>query len=167
MLAATMPPATGAPVFAASLAALEMLYTDLRAFLDQVDDACVTWVPPAPDTNAIAGIVRHLLGATASWVTRALGEELGGRDRLAELRATDGAGELAGHVDRALEDLRRRFARLESVDPASLRRFELATRPGPREESAAWCVQRAVIHAGEHWGQAQLTRQWYDQAHAR
>jgi hypothetical protein len=25
----------------------------------------------------------------------------------------------------------------------------------------AWCVEHAVIHAGEHWGQIQLTRQLY------
>jgi hypothetical protein len=162
MLAATMPPATGVPAYAASLAALEMLYTDLLGFLNQVDDACVTWTPPAAETNAISGIVRHMLGATASWVTRGLGEELGGRDRLAELHATDGAQALVSRVEAALQDLRERFQRLESVDPSTLRRFELATRPGPREESAAWCVERAVIHAGEHWGQIQLTKQWYE-----
>jgi uncharacterized damage-inducible protein DinB len=153
--------ATVTDTYAANRATLEILYTDLLRFLRGLDDACVRWVPPAPETNSISGMVRHTLGATAGWITRAAGEELTGRDREAELRATDGVADLIAVTERALEDLRQRFDRLRGVDPAEVRRFHLVTRPGEFQESVAWCIEHAIIHAGEHWGQMQLTRQWY------
>jgi uncharacterized damage-inducible protein DinB len=157
-----MSAAAVADPFAASRATFERLYTDLLALLRGLDDACVRWVPPVAETNSIAAMVRHTLGATAAWITRAGGEELEGRNRDAEFRATDGAADLVAAVERGLEDLRSRFGRLQTVDPATRRRFRLAVSPGEREETAGWCVEHALAHAGEHWGQIQLTRQWYD-----
>jgi uncharacterized damage-inducible protein DinB len=153
--------ATATDAYAASRATFEIVYTDLLGFLRQLDDACVRWVPPAPETNSISGMVRHMLGATARWLARATGDKLPPANREAELHATDSVAELIATTERSLEELRRSFERLQQVDPAELRRFTQITRPGEFEESVAWCVEHALLHAGEHWGQMQLTGQWY------
>jgi uncharacterized damage-inducible protein DinB len=153
--------ATATDAYAASRATFEIVYTDLIGFLRQLDDACVRWVPPAPETNSISGMVRHLLSTTARWIARATGDPLPPANREAELHATDSVAELIAATERALEELRRSFERLQQVDPAELRRFTMITRPGEREESVGWCVEHALVHAGEHWGHIQLTAQMH------
>lgn len=152
---------TIADPYAASRDTLELLYTDLLGLLGQLDDECVRWVPPVPETNAISGMVRHMLGATANWLARAAGAELTGRNRDAELHATDSVADLVATLERALDDVRQRFETLRAVDPLTRRRFRLVTRQADFDETVAWCVQHALVHAAEHWGQIQLTRQWY------
>src|ERR671938_127605 len=97
--------ATATDAYAASRATFELLYTDLLGFLRGLDDDCVRWVPPASETNSISGMVRHTLGATARWITRAAGDELPAANREAELHATDSVAELIAATERALEDL--------------------------------------------------------------
>jgi hypothetical protein len=51
------------------------------------------------------------------------------------------------------------FARLDAVDRGLVRRVRRAIpRPHETEATVAWCIEHAIIHAGEHWGQIQLNR---------
>ncbi len=142
----------------ATLSKLQEIYTDLAKLLLEIDDDEANWRPPVEDTNSIAAMVRHTVGATGMWLARAAGEEIQ-RDRDAEFRASDSSANLASAVDGAVETARQRFAQLASVDPGTVRRVGL--RSGTGELTAAACLARALAHAGEHWGQIQLTHQWY------
>ncbi len=155
---ASMSSASGRAHLEATLSKLQEIYTDLAKLLLAIDDDEANWHPPAEDTNSIAAMVRHMVGATALWLGRAAGEEIE-RDRDAEFRASDTAANLAAAVDGAVETARQRFAQLANVDPATVRRVNF--RGGPGDLSAAGCLARARAHVGEHWGQVQLTHQWY------
>ena len=51
------------PHLQACLSVLEELYDDLVAALRQLDDLCINWTAPAPETNSIAALVRHVIGS--------------------------------------------------------------------------------------------------------
>jgi hypothetical protein len=145
---------------AAGLAVLEELCDGLVDLIRPLDPDCLNWSPPAPDTNSIAALVTHTAGSLDSWLARAIGETVQ-RDRDAEFRARHNADELIAIVERSRAEARRRFALLDGVDLGrTLPVRRLATNQ-ETEVSAAWCVEHALIHAGEHWGQIQLNRQLY------
>jgi uncharacterized damage-inducible protein DinB len=145
---------------AADLAVLEELLEDLTALIRPLDEACLNWTPLPSDTNSIAAMVVHTLGSTESWLARALGESLS-RDREAEFRSRATAAELVDRIERTRADARRRFEQLDAVDPGTTRRTRRMSRNQDVDVTVAWCIEHALIHAGEHWGQIQLTRQIY------
>jgi hypothetical protein len=121
-----------------------------------MDEAPLNRRPPAPDANSIAVLVRHVVGSLGMWCARAIDEPFE-RDRDAEFRAHDDAPALVAALEASREHLRGQFGRLEAVDPAASRTVK---RLGPEtfDVTAGWCVAHALRHAGEHWGQIQLTR---------
>ncbi|HET8628649.1 MAG TPA: DinB family protein [Thermomicrobiales bacterium] len=146
------------PHLAASQDVLEELYAALLALLRDLGDAALNWRPPLPETNSIAALVHHTVGATESWLSRALDEPVD-RDRDAEFRASATAAEAVALVERSRERVRAQFARLAAVEPGTVRHVRRLDRAEAQPLTAAWCVEHALIHAGEHWGQIQLTRQ--------
>lgn len=148
------------PQLAASLAVLEELYDGLLALLSPLDDACLNWSPAAPGTNSIAALTRHIAGSLESWLARALDEPVA-RDRDAEFRFHGGAADLVALVERSRDRSREQFARLGVIDPGTVRRVRRLGDGGERALTVGWCVEHALIHAGEHWGQIQLNRQLY------
>jgi hypothetical protein len=54
------------------------------------------------------------------------------------------------------------FGRLEAIAPSTERRVRRLGRSDETRVTAAWCVARAVRHAGEHRGQVQLTHYLFD-----
>jgi uncharacterized damage-inducible protein DinB len=149
------------PHLQACQAVLEELYDDLVTALRPLDETCLNWTPPAPETNSIAALVRHIIGSNNAWLSRAAGEPVV-RDRDAEFRARDSADTLLEAVERSRADARHQLALLDDVNPGTIRAVR---RLDAREEvdlSVAWCVVHALIHTGEHWGQIQINRQLYD-----
>lgn len=148
----------------AGLDVLEELYDALTDLVRGLDAEALNWAPPAADpTNTIAAMVVHTVGATNTWLARAVSEPVE-RDRDAEFRTQANARQLVETIDRGRADARRRFALLESVDLGSTIVVSRAAGPSAgasQEVSLGWCVEHALIHAGEHWGQIQLTRQLY------
>ncbi|HEX5503072.1 MAG TPA: DinB family protein [Thermomicrobiales bacterium] len=142
----------------ASQDVLEELYAALLDLLRGLDDAALAWRPPLPETNSIAALVHHTVGATESWLARALDESLA-RDRDAEFRASATAAEAVALVERSRERVRAQFARLAAVEPGTVRQLQRHGHAAAQPLTVAWCVEHALIHAGEHWGQIQLTRQ--------
>ncbi len=148
------------PYLTASLAVLEELYDDLTALVRPLDDDCLNWSPPAPETNSIAALVVHIAGSVNSWLARGLDEPFE-RDREAEFRARHSAEELIALVERSRRYAREQFARLDGIDGGVVRQVRRLQSGEEAPISAAWCIEHALIHAGEHWGQIQLNRQLY------
>jgi uncharacterized damage-inducible protein DinB len=148
------------PYLEANRAVLDELYDNVIAFLRSLDEDCLNWRPLASDTNSIAAMVTHTAGSIANWLGRALGE-VPTRDRDAEFRARASAGDLIALLEESRANARRQLARLDNANPTmtiSVHRLSSGT---DATVSVAWCVEHAVIHAGEHWGQIQLTGQLY------
>jgi len=148
------------PHLAAQLAVLEEMYDSLVELLRPLDQDCLNWLPLPADTNSIAQMVSHLTGATNGWLARAVGESLT-RDRDAEFRVRESADALVASVEQARLEARRRFALLDSVDLGTTRVVRRLSSNREATVSIAWCIEHTLIHAGEHWGQIQLTKQLY------
>jgi uncharacterized damage-inducible protein DinB len=144
----------------ADLDVLDEIYDDLGALIRETGDDALNWTPPVADANSIAALTRHIAGSTDAWFRRALGETFQ-RDRDAEFRYHGTAQELVDLLAESRATLREQAERLDSIDPAAIRRY---TRLGDDHESAltvAWCIEHALVHAAEHWGQIQLNRQLF------
>jgi uncharacterized damage-inducible protein DinB len=142
----------------AGLTVLDELYDDLIAAIRPLDEASLNWKPPVSEANSIAALVRHIAGSRDSWLTRALGAPVS-RDRDAEFGYRGSAGDLIALIEQSRRSVCLQFERLDAINPATIRRYR---RLGHDEESAlsvAWCVEHALLHAAEHWGQIQLNRQ--------
>jgi uncharacterized damage-inducible protein DinB len=113
--------------------------------------------PAGGQTNSIAVIVTHALGATLSWLSLGLGAPLPPRDRDAEFRTVADAGFAAW-----TEEISRRCnALLDGArwDPARTGIPSWNPRLAEEPRTAAYSVAHALAHLGEHVGHAQLTRQ--------
>ncbi len=148
------------PHLAASFAVLEELYGDLTAFLRPLDESCLNWTPPVPATNSIAALVTHVVGSNLSWFSRAVDAPFT-RDREAEFHARGDAESLTVMLAQSLADIRAWCTHLETVDLGVTRTVYRLDATHETPLSAAWCIEHAIIHTGEHWGQMQLNRQLY------
>lgn len=149
------------PFLDASRAVLDEMFDAMADFIRPLDETCLNWAPLDDDANSIAAMVVHVGGSIDAWLARAA-DEPASRDRDAEFRARAGASQLIEAIERARSEARRRLAALDGAD---LGRQMRVVRLGSGKEqhvSVAWCVEHAIIHGGEHWGQIQLTRQLYD-----
>jgi len=149
------------PHLAASQAVLDELYDALGAFLQPLDENCLNWIPTGDATNSIAALVHHVAGSLDNWLTRALAEPVV-RDRDAEFRGRGDAATLIGIVEASRTRAHAQLARLDSIDRGTVRRVQ-RTMPRPHETNVTvgWCIEHALIHAGEHWGQIQLNASLY------
>ncbi len=144
----------------ASQAILDEILDDLAELVRPLDPACLNWRPLASDTNSIAAMVTHVTGSLRWWLGQAVGDAVA-RDRDAEFQAHHTADELLAMIAAARREVHERIARLAELDPSATRRVSRARHGQDVEVTAAWCLEHAVIHASEHWGQIQLTRQLY------
>jgi hypothetical protein len=148
------------PFLTAGLARLEEVYDDLLALINRVDEASLDWKPTTSDTNSTAILVKHISVSTASWLSRALDEPMA-RDRDAEFRFSGSRDELIGIINASRQTSRDQFARLNSVDPGAIRHYERITKPEQSEFTVAWCIEHALVHTAEHWGEIQLIQQLF------
>jgi uncharacterized damage-inducible protein DinB len=148
------------PYMTASLAVLDEMYDDLVALIGPLDEACLNWTPLPADTNSIASMTVHIVGATEGWFARALEEPLV-RDRDAEFSSYRTAAQLLDLIAASRRRTRDLAARVDQLDPTREHYARRALADRSANVSVAWCVQHALIHAGEHWGQIQLTKQLY------
>jgi uncharacterized damage-inducible protein DinB len=140
-------------------ATLEEIHADLRRIVEDLPAEALNWAP-GPDTNSIAVLVTHLLGAEHYWLAAAAGRPIA-REREREFQAhADAASTLLASIeaaDRSNTDL------LQDIAPETLAAI-IADHHG-RRRSGAWCLLHALEHAGQHRGQSALTRQLWEQAH--
>jgi hypothetical protein len=145
---------------AANLAVLEEIYDGLANLIHATNDDVLNWAPSVPDadSNSIAALTRHIAGSNDAWFRRALDEPVH-RDRDAEFRFRGTAQELTGMLSESLATVRDLAERLDSIDPASTRRYRRLGDDHESELSVAWCIAHAIAHTAEHWGHIQLNRQ--------
>lgn len=143
---------------------LKQILTDqhktMREVLDGLDREALNWAP-GPETNSIAVLFTHLLGAENS-MTATIANEPFDRDRDAEFRVTvDDVATMRQKVDEVEARIMPRIDKLTLADLAAMH-----TPPGDRlnrRHLGSWWVFHAVEHNREHIGQALLTRQLYEQ----
>ena len=135
-------------------------HQDMRDTVSGLDADALNW-RPGPETNSLAVLVIHILGAAHSCVTTALGDPIE-RDRDAEFQATaNGPDELIAEIDRIDGLMPGLIQRLTAEDLDAER-----TRPNDRlgrTKPGIWWIMHAVEHNREHIGQMFLTRQMYEQ----
>ena len=136
---------------------------ELRAAVDGCSADQLNRKPAGPDTNSLSVLATHALYSTRSWLSLAAGIELPPRDRPAEFQVveTDPDAFLAS-FDALAHECRAILDEASSFEPARERTApwrggDLAQEP----VTAAWALQHALTHLGEHVGHAQLTRQLF------
>jgi uncharacterized damage-inducible protein DinB len=145
----------------ASLDAFDEMFEQMTRFVAPLSDDVVNWRPPVTDANTIAALVTHTCGSTNTWLSRAVGETIQ-RDRDAEFRRAGGTAELVAQLEQTRAEVRRR---INLMDGRDLAHTITVTRAGGAhagtvmDVSLAWCLEHALVHAGEHWGHIQLTQQ--------
>jgi uncharacterized damage-inducible protein DinB len=148
---------------AAELAVFEELFGNIADFVRPLDEASLNWRPLASETNSIAALVYHVVDSTNVWLARAAGETFERtRDREAQFRRQDSAGNLVAALDVGKQEVQRRFGLLDGIDLTQTVTVTRVTAPQPFDASRAWCVEHALSHVSEHWGAMQLTKQLYE-----
>jgi DinB superfamily len=113
--------------------------------------------PAGGETNSIAVIVTHALGATLSWLSLAVGKPLPARDRDAEFRtiADDGFG------SRTEDMIARCLAVLDGAtwDPARTGTPNWNPNLAGEPRTASFAAAHALAHLGEHVGHLHMTRE--------
>ncbi|HZS87521.1 MAG TPA: DinB family protein [Chloroflexota bacterium] len=139
-------------------ATLKEIHDDLRRIVEGLPAEALNWAP-GPDTNSIAVLVTHLLGAEHYWLAAAAGRPIA-REREAEFQAhADAAATLLALIEAAD---RRNPELLHAITPETLAAI-IADHHG-EQHNGAWCLLHALEHAGQHRGQSALTRQLWEQA---
>jgi hypothetical protein len=113
--------------------------------------------PAGGETNPVAVIATHALASTRSWMSLALGAPLPPRDRPSEFRTVadegfgawveDMIGQCLGLLDGA------------TFDPAREGLANWRTDDPDEPVTAAWAMQHALAHLGEHVGHLHMTRE--------
>lgn len=131
----------------------------MRQTLAGLDEDALNWAP-APETNSIAVLFTHTLGAEDSISATLLGEPID-RDRDAEFRTRiSDPGQLLAKLNEVEERVVDRVQRLGPTDLA-------AEKSPPRDRLGrkllgSWWFAHLVEHNREHIAQAGLTRQLYE-----
>jgi uncharacterized damage-inducible protein DinB len=139
---------------AASADHLDTLYEHLLQVLDTLDDDSLNFTPGVDETNSIAILVAHIVGATARWLSNAAGNPRMG-DRPAEFRTRATTDQARALIQQARADARQWFETISTLDPGT----ERPMLGDNTTTTVAWCVAHAITHAHEHWGQILITNQ--------
>jgi len=119
---------------------------ELRESIESLPAEALNW-RPTDDTNSIAILVTHAMGATRLWLRLAMGMPLPDRDRDSEFRAsTDDATELRRFVEDMARDCIVALASSDNVDWSAMRNTEGRGGDAPPQVPAAY----ALIHVSEH-----------------
>lgn len=138
---------------------LQELFAGYNVALAGLSTEALDWSPGA-QMNSLTVLVTHIVAATRYMVGDVVAGEPSGRNREAEFRATGGnEAELRQKLAEVLTYSQQVIARLT---PEELAR-ECFSPFHNRHFTVAWSLFRAVDHAAEHMGHAQLTRQLWEQ----
>ena len=140
------------------------IHDQLQEEVSDLDTTALTWVP-GPDMNSISTMVVHLLGSEGE-VLRIVRGLPSDRDRPAEFAANVGdAQELLSRIqetDRLLQEL---GPQITEEDLATSRVRPSAVRNEP--QTGLYWLLNNYGHGREHLAQLQLTKQIFQQRHAR
>src|SRR4051794_38754842 len=112
------------------------MYGHLLDLLGSIDEPTLNWTPGIPETNSIAILVAHSVGATARWLSNAAGNPRMG-DRPAEFRTRATPAQTKAIVEQARQDAQTWFATIAQLDPETPRPML-----GENQQTTlAWCVE--------------------------
>lgn len=132
-----------------------------REVVDGLDADALNW-QPGEETNSIAALVAHTFDALRYHTASGVGLDLE-RDREAKFLAVAGsAGELLALIDKVEREVDGYIANITAQSLAE-EYTRAAQNNATRTHTGAWWLLHALQHAGEHIGQASLTRQMYEQ----
>lgn len=130
--------------------------------LDGLTADALNWHPLPDETNSLYALAVHSLGAERHWVHEVVGLRKVERDRAAEFRARgEEVAALQAPYDAAARESEEILARLVELDMAALRGEP------PDAHAVRWCILHVIEHYSEHLGQMHLTRQLWENRHAR
>ncbi len=134
---------------------------DLLQTLDGLSADALNWRPLPDDANSLYALAFHSLGAERRWIHEVVGQRKIDRDREAEFRARgDDVPALRSLYDAVTRESEEILARLVEADLETVR-------PEPQPHTVRWCILHVVEHYNEHLGQMRLTRQLWENRHAR
>ncbi len=138
---------------------LSALHDDIRAQLDLLPDAALTWEPGA-EMNSIAILVTHTVGAERYWIGDVAGEEPSGRVRDEEFAVESGTvAELKALLDGATAYANGVLGRLTVDDFGRSHHLERYD----RSFTTGWALLHALEHTAQHVGHIQQIRQLWEQ----
>lgn len=151
-----------------SIAEIETYITHLRAARKQMLEAAqgleadgLNWRPLPEATNSVYALVVHSLGAERRWIHAIVGRYSIERDREAEFRAR---GEDLGALHALADEVACRSEEvLARLTPTELEEW----RETPQPYTVRACILHVLEHYYEHLGQMRLTRQLWENRHAR
>lgn len=136
-------------------------YGRWTTLVETMPEHALNWQPPAPETNAVAQLVRHVVTVQDFLLLRALGEAET-YDMAHSLRndpaTRDELLTLLHEANARKDDL---LTRIDGLDLSGT----LTNRQG-RAVPKAWYVVHTADHGAEHLGHAELTAQLWRAQHA-
>jgi uncharacterized damage-inducible protein DinB len=125
--------------------------------LDGLNDTALDWKPLPAETNSLAALAVHSLGAERWWLHEIVGGKKVARDREAEFhaRAENVTALKAEYANVAVES-EQILSQLTGTEMEARRSVRSKT------HSVRWCILHVLEHYNEHWGQMQLTRQLWE-----
>jgi uncharacterized damage-inducible protein DinB len=153
------------PILTSARAILRSAREDLHAAVDGLPAAALTWRPAGDDTNSIATLASHSLLSARAWLSVAVDEPVGDRDRDAEFDVTAaGADQLLAFAGGLFDECLDLIDKDRTVDWGAMRQH---WDPGRDIQMfAAWALIHALEHLREHIGHIGLTRQLWDAANS-
>jgi uncharacterized damage-inducible protein DinB len=128
--------------------------TRLVATLDGLSEREINWRPPAPEANSLYVLAIHTMGNVEENVLETLCGQPVNRQRDQEF---SGGGTSVEAVQQRWQALQRRIEDTLAPLPSS-ELDRLYKHPGREQESGRDVLMLVARHAGEHVGQAELTR---------
>ncbi|MDE3089040.1 MAG: DUF664 domain-containing protein [Chloroflexota bacterium] len=130
--------------------------------LDGLNADALNWYPLPDETNSVYALAAHMLGSERQWLHELVGQRKSERDRAAEFRARgEDVTPLRSAYAAAARESEEILARLLDADMAALRGN------APNTHTVRWCILHVIEHYNEHLGQMRLTRQLWENRHAR
>jgi uncharacterized damage-inducible protein DinB len=137
----------------------QRVHSEIFHWSDGLSDDQLNWKPPAKDTNSIANLISHVLGAELFAVVNRIGGQPVNRDRSAEFSHRSTRAVL---LQRRSEVEARVREVLNSLTAADLRRM-VATQNG--EAAAGKFLLYLLSHVSGHMGQVIMMRKLLDSQH--
>ena len=150
------------PTYEAAAELLEGQIAELRKALDGCSADELNRRPAGDDTNSLAVLVAHALGATRAWLSVAAGTTIPDRDRDAEFRTVvEDPRAFMAWFEEAAAGCRSVLDTDEPFEPERVGTAPWTSQPDA-PVTAAHALLHALEHLSEHVGHAQLTRQLRD-----
>ncbi len=149
------------PFFEDYLERMSGLHGDLVSTIGDLSVEALDW-SPEPGVNSLSVLVAHTAGAERYWIGDVAGQDSSGRIRSQEFE-TSGytVSELRNLLEESLAHSREVLSAFTLNDLASARNI-----PRSGETcTVGWAILHALEHTAVHLGHAQISRQFWNQAH--